>query len=162
MPAPPPPAGAQPAVFPLQPPPFAPPPPPPAPRPAEEAADATRMMDRSEITPPAPQSTEMMQWYGMLTCTAGALEGQRFIVEEEGFFIGRDPQFSKVVINDGRISKRHVHIVPRDGRVHAIDEGSTNGTFIGQAGGERVTDVQLRRGDVLVLADGAAAFLYQV
>ena len=52
--------------------------------------------------------------------------------------------------------------VPRDGKVHAIDQGSLNGTFLGSAGGQRITEVQLKRGDTLVLADNAAAFLYQI
>ena len=37
-----------------------------------------------------------------------------------------------------------------------------NGTFLGKAGGERITEVQLKRGDVLVLADNAATFVYQI
>jgi pSer/pThr/pTyr-binding forkhead associated (FHA) protein len=110
----------------------------------------------------APQATEMVKWYGMLSCTSGPLEGQRFIVEEEGLYIGRDGSMSQIVINDSRVSKRHVRIQPRNGKVWAIDQGSTNGTFMGQAGGERVTEVQLKRGDVIVLADNAATFLYQI
>ena len=109
-----------------------------------------------------PQGTEMMSWHGMLLCTGGPLEGQRFIIEEEGFYIGRDPAQAKVVINDSRISKRHVQIIPRGGRVHAVDQNSSNGTFLGKAGGPRVSDVELKRGDIIVLADGAASFAYQV
>ena len=103
--------------------------------------------------------TEMVQWNGMLHCTSGPLAGQRIVIEDEGFYIGRDPQLSKVVIADSRISKRHVRIVPRDGRVWAIDEGSTNGTFLK---GQRITEVQLKRGDTLVLGDDAATFVYQI
>ena len=110
----------------------------------------------------APQATEMVQWYGMLLCTAGPLEGQRFIVEENGVYIGRDATMSQIVVADSRVSKRHVRILPRDGKVHAIDQGSTNGTFLGTAGGQRITEVQLKRGDTIVLADNAAAFLYQI
>ncbi|MEO8033881.1 MAG: FHA domain-containing protein, partial [Acidobacteriota bacterium] len=88
--------------------------------------------------------------------------GQRFIIEDEGFYIGRDSSLSKVVIPDGRVSKRHVRILPRDGKVWAIDQNSTNGTFLGKAGGQRITEVQLKRGDTLVLADGAATFVYQI
>ena len=44
----------------------------------------------------------------------------------------------------------------------AIDQNSTNGTFLGKAGGERITEHQLKRGDVLVLADNAATFVYQI
>src|SRR5207244_10644317 len=72
----------------------------------------------------APAATEMVQWYGMLLCTAGPLEGQRFIVEEDGVYIGRDATMSQIVVPDSRVSKRHVRIVPRDGKVHAVAQRS--------------------------------------
>ena len=110
----------------------------------------------------APQGTAMVQWYGMLHCIAGPLEGQRFIIEDEGLYIGRDPKLSQIVVNDTRVSKRHVRFLPRNGRVYAIDQDSTNGTFLGKAGGQRITEVELKRGDILVLADNAASFQYQI
>jgi pSer/pThr/pTyr-binding forkhead associated (FHA) protein len=130
----------------------APPPPPPA----------TTDLTQAEFPAPAREGTEMVQWYGMLVCTSGPLEGKRFIVEEAGFYIGRDPALAQVVVPDTRVSKRHVRIVVKDGKVHAVDQDSTNGTFLGKAGGERVTDVQLRKGDTLILADNAATFTYQI
>lgn len=133
------------------------PPPPSAPAPA-----ATQMIPIDGMQPSEPAGTQMMQWHGMLQCTAGPLEGQHFIIDDDGFYIGRDPALSKVVINDSRISKRHVRIVPRSGRVFAVDEGSTNGTFLSEPGGDRITEVQLRRGDKIVLADNAATFVYQI
>jgi len=138
-----------------------PPPPPPdltpsnAPTVAPPPSDRTRIPDASDNV---TSGTEMMQWYGLLHCTSGALEGQRFIIEEDGFYIGRDPVLSKVVVPDTRVSKRHLRIVPRDGKVWAIDS-STNGTFMG---GQRISEVQLKRGDTLILADNAATFVYQV
>ena len=119
------------------------------------SSDHTRIPDASDVS----SGTEMMQWYGMLNCTAGPLEGQRFIIEDEGFYIGRDPALASVVVPDTRVSKRHLRIVPRDGKVWAIDQGSTNGTFMG---GQRITEVQLKRGDTLILGDNAATFVYQV
>ena len=146
---------AAPAAAPAPPPrPFAPPEP-----------EPTRMIDLGapKQAEPAPAGTEMLQWYGMLHCTQGPLEGQRFVIEdEEGFYIGRDPSLSKIVINDARVSKRHVRIVPRNGKVWAVDQNSTNGTFMGAAGGQRITEVQLKRGDTIVLADNAATFVYQI
>jgi pSer/pThr/pTyr-binding forkhead associated (FHA) protein len=113
-----------------------------------------------------------MPWYGYLICTNGALEGQHFIIEPDGFWIGRptagspvvvaEERITRVEIADKRISKEHLRIVVRDGKVMAIDQDSTNGTFLGKAGGERITEVQLKRDDVLVLADNAATFLYKV
>jgi pSer/pThr/pTyr-binding forkhead associated (FHA) protein len=143
---------------------------PPPPKPAADAAAAPHgtvvaplVMDKSTSDRAnAPAATEMVQWYGMLLCTAGPLEGQRFIVEENGVYIGRDATMSQIVVPDSRVSKRHLRIVPRDGKVHAIDQGSLNGTFLGSAGGQRITEVQLKRGDTIVLADNAAAFLYQI
>ena len=132
-----------------------------APPPKAADADATRM----NVKAPSQQeagATEMVQWYGLLQCTSGALEGQRFVVDEGGLYIGRDASLSQIAISDNRISKRHVRIVPRDGKVLAIDQNSTNGTFLGKAGGERITEHQLKRGDILVLADNAATFLYQI
>jgi pSer/pThr/pTyr-binding forkhead associated (FHA) protein len=145
-------ASEAPAAAAAAPPPAAPPPP---------NTDATQM---ASIPKPAAEggSTVMVQWYGLLQCTSGALEGQRFIIEEGGLYIGRDPAMSQVAIADTRISKRHVRIIPRDGKVMAIDQNSTNGTFLGKTGGERITEVALKRGDILVLADNAATFLYQI
>ena len=80
----------------------------------------------------------------------------------DGLYIGRDASLSQIAIADNRISKRHVRILPRDGKVLAIDQNSTNGTFLGKTGGERITEHQLKRGDILVLADNAATFLYQI
>ena len=142
----------------------APPPPPPPDIPPQPSVGATRMEPLPQMKPTVAegQGTEMVQWYGMLNCTAGPLEGQRFVVEEDGFYIGRDPVLSKVVVNDTRVSKRHVRILPRDGKVFAIDEGSTNGTYLAAAPGQRITEVQLKRGDTLILGDNAATFVYQI
>jgi len=138
---------------------------PPAPvSPPTPASGVTKIVEPGDIPGAAVdgEGTAMVQWYGMLLCTAGPLEGQRFIVEEEGLYIGRDPKLSQIVVNDTRVSKRHVRILPRNGKVFAIDQDSTNGTFMGKAGGDRLTEQQLKRGDVIVLADNAATFTYQI
>ncbi|HUP61412.1 MAG TPA: FHA domain-containing protein [Thermoanaerobaculia bacterium] len=126
--------------------------------PAPPPIDATRVPD---VPNDEVRGTEMVQWYGMLHCTSGPLEGQRFVIEEDGFYIGRDAALAKIVIPDSRVSKRHVRIVPRDGKVWAVDQGSTNGTFLA-GGGQRITEVQLKRGDTLILGDNAATFVYQI
>jgi pSer/pThr/pTyr-binding forkhead associated (FHA) protein len=127
--------------------------------PRADAPEPTRIMPIEKPQADAPAGTEMVQWFGMLHCTSGPLEGQRYIIDEEGLYIGRDPVLSKIVVADSRVSKRHVRILPRDGKVFAIDEGSTNGTFLRD---QRITEVQLKRGDTLVLGDGAATFVYQI
>jgi len=132
---------------------------------SEPAAPVPQATVFQEVRPPSapePAGTQMVEWYGLLNCTSGPLEGQRFVVEEQGLYIGRDASLAQVVINDSRVSKRHVRILPRDGKVWAIDQNSTNGTFLGKADGQRITEVQLKRGDTLILADNAATFTYQI
>jgi hypothetical protein len=127
----------------------------------EAKVASTRLITPDEV--PGHQATEAMVWFGMLRCTAGKLEGQTFIIEEDGLYIGRDPSLSKIVVDDTRVSKRHVRVIPRDGKVWAIDQGSTNGTFVvSSAGRERITEHQLKRGESIVLADEAATFIYQI
>ncbi|HKO00146.1 MAG TPA: FHA domain-containing protein, partial [Thermoanaerobaculia bacterium] len=58
------------------------PPPTPAQVARAEAAEATQMARKDEAAEPVPGGTEMMQWFGMLHCTSGPLEGQRFIIED--------------------------------------------------------------------------------
>jgi predicted component of type VI protein secretion system len=106
--------------------------------------------------------TEVVEWFGLILWTSGPLEGKRMVVEPKGFYVGRDPNLADVVIADSRVSKRHLRVVPRDGRAHVIDEGSTNGTFLTSNPGMRITDIELKRGDTIVLGDGAATFVYQI
>src|SRR5262249_17934297 len=52
--------------------------------------------------------------FGAIKFTAGALTGQRFDVKPEGVYIGRDAASAQIVVNDPRISKRHVWVGVRD------------------------------------------------
>lgn len=134
----------------------------PPPAPAPPPIDETQLEKPLPVAKPGEvPGTQMVEWYGLLKCTSGALDGQRFTIEEGGFYIGRDPALSQVVIPDSKISKRHVRIVPRDGKVWAVDQDSTNGTYL--AGSPtRITEVQLKRGDTLILGDNTATFVYQI
>jgi hypothetical protein len=63
--------------------------------------------------------------------------------------LGRDPACD-IVIADGRVSRRHARVAPRGGFLVLSDLGSTNGTFLRD---ERITEVTLGAGDVIVLGD---------
>jgi pSer/pThr/pTyr-binding forkhead associated (FHA) protein len=139
----------------------APPPAPPASAPHTDV-DSTRVVKLSELGAPEPGGTEIVEWYGLILWKSGPLEGQRKIVEPKGFYIGRDPALADVVIPDARVSKRHLRVVPRDGRAHVIDDGSTNGTFLAANPGVRISDHELKRGDTVILGDGAASFVFQI
>jgi pSer/pThr/pTyr-binding forkhead associated (FHA) protein len=100
--------------------------------------------------------------FGAITCTSGALMGQRFEIRPEGIYIGRDGTLSQIVINDNRVSKRHVWIGPRNGRVAVVDQGSTNGTFLNVPGSQRITEAYLNPGDTVIVSEAdVARFQYQ-
>lgn len=128
--------------------------------PAEPQPEPTQLANLAPAGgEPERQGTTLMQWNGMLVCSSGPLQGQHFPIDDNGFYIGRDPSLASVLINDTRVSKRHLRIVPRNGKVFAVDQNSTNGTFMQ---GQRITEVQLKRGDEIVIGDNVATFRYQI
>jgi serine protease Do len=100
--------------------------------------------------------------YGAIVWTKGALTGQRFDIRPEGLYIGRDGQLSQVVIDDVRVSSRHLWLGVREGQVIVIDSGSTNGTFLNTLGSGRVQETTLNPGDTIIFSEeDAARFVYQ-
>ena len=85
-----------------------------------------------------------------LICTAGPLQGQEFVIGH-GVFIGRDGARSQIVVPDPQVSGQHLWIGPDNGRIVARDNGSTNGTFLNNQLGQRITEVELQDRDVLTL-----------
>jgi len=116
----------------------------------DEMADFRRIVEA-----PPPKS------YGHLVGISGVMEGREVKIDEEGFVIGRDQRTAQLVINDPRISKRHVWVGVREGEVWAVDVGSTNGTYVNVPRSERITEARLETGDVIILAEDAARFEYR-
>ena len=127
-----------------------PPPPPPMP----PAAEPT-FIGESTIALPLPGH----QW-GQLNGVSGAVAGRSFPITTDGFYIGRDGAAAQVVIADGSVSKRHVWVGVRDGEVVAIDEGSTNGTYLNSVGA-RIQRQPLSPGDTLIISNDIARLVYQ-
>ena len=100
------------------------------------------------------------QFSGSLHGTAGPLAGRVFPIDDAGFFIGRDRSIAQVVIDSPSISKRHVWIGIRNGVVIAIDQNSTNGTFLNDPNAA-ITEAPLHSGDVLILGGDVARFEYR-
>src|SRR5262249_29237716 len=67
---------------------------------------------------------------GSLTCTRGQLMGHRFALTATGIIVGRQPGVAHILINDHRASGKHVWIGIDQGRLVAIDQGTTNGTYV--------------------------------
>ena len=61
----------------------------------------------------------------LITLTPDTFAGKRL-----GVTLGRHPELVDTVIDDDRVSKRHVRISTQDGRFYLEDLNSTNGTFL--------------------------------
>ena len=56
--------------------------------------------------------------------------GQRFALTPGGIIVGRQPGVAHVLVNDSRAIGKHVWIGMDQGRLVAIDQGTTNGTYV--------------------------------
>ncbi len=90
---------------------------------------------------------------GALTCTRGLLMGQRFTFGPQGLLIGRQPGVAQIVINDPRSSGKHVWIGYENGMLVAIDQGTTNGTFVNDVRNGRISKAPLKDGDVVIVSE---------
>jgi S1-C subfamily serine protease len=88
-----------------------------------------------------------------LACVRGVLRGQHFQIGAHGIVIGREASAAQVVIPDGRVSSKHVWIGFQDGMLMAIDQGSTNGTFVNDMDRGRITRSELRHGDTVIVSE---------
>jgi len=95
--------------------------------------------------------------YGSIAFVSGPLSGQEFQIKPDGEFIGRDGGSSQIVIGDPRISKRHLWIGVKGGRVVIADQNSRNGTFINDPKSSRVGETSLKPGDVVILGESDVA-----
>ncbi|HSE16059.1 MAG TPA: trypsin-like peptidase domain-containing protein [Pyrinomonadaceae bacterium] len=159
-------------------------PPAPAPKPAPAPASAAHSPSPSPAPPPPAPAPHIMagdgmtvdlsrtmaltaddafpQSYGSIQFVSGPLAGQRFEVKTDGDYIGRDGGSSQIVVADPRISKRHVWIGVKNGKVVIADQNSRNGTFVNDPRSARVTETSLNSGDTVILGESdVARFEYQ-
>jgi serine protease Do len=147
----------------------APPPPAPVPSPAAHApappppmphvvgGDQGMTVDLSRTVALTADEDAFPKSYGSIRFVSGPLSGKDFKVNAEGDFIGRDGGSSQIVIADPRISKRHVWIGVRNGRVVIEDQNSRNGTFVNDPRSARVTETSLNSGDTVILGESDVA-----
>ena len=134
-----------------------PPPPPPAPAPHVMAGDQGMTVDLSRTIAITEDGDSFKPNYGSIKFVSGPLSGQQFQIQADGDFIGRDGGSSQIVIGDPRISKRHVWIGVKNGRVVITDQNSRNGTFVNDPRSARVTEQSLNPGDVVILGESDVA-----
>jgi hypothetical protein len=129
---------------------------PPAPAPQFVAGDQGMTIDLSR-TMALTADDNAFPNYGSIQFVSGPLSGQRFEIKTDGDFIGRDGGSSQIVIGDPRISKRHVWIGVKNGRVVITDQNSRNGTFVNDPRSARVTETSLSPGDTVILGESDVA-----
>ncbi len=131
-----------------------PPPPPPAPMPM---GDQGMTVDLSRTVAITADIDGFGKNYGSIQFVSGPLSGQKFQVKPDGDYIGRDGGSSQIVIGDPRISKRHLWIGVKNGRVVIEDQNSRNGTFVNDPKSARVTEAPLNAGDTVILGESDVA-----
>lgn len=131
-------------------------PPPPPPPPIEVAPPAASDPDGTVVV-----DSRRQQAIGALHGISGALAGRILPVFADGFYIGRDHSLAQVVVENPSVSKRHVWIGVRDGAAVAVDQNSTNGTYL-NGGSTRITEVKLNPGDTLTISDDVTRLIYRL
>ena len=129
---------------------------PPPPKPAVAAPDQGMTIDLSKTIAITHDDGPPVS-YGSIKFVSGALAGREFDIKPEGEFVGRDGSSSQVVIPDPRISKRHLWIGVRDGKVVIVDQESRNGTFVNDPKSARVKERALNPGDTVILGESDVA-----
>jgi len=132
-------------------------PPPPMPKPVYNAPDQGMTVDLSRTVAIIPEHDTAQINYGSIRFISGALAGKQFDIKPDGEYVGRDGASAQVVIPDPRISKRHLWIGVRDGRVMIVDQQSRNGTFVNDPKSPRVIETALNPGDTVILGESDVA-----
>src|ERR1700752_5295927 len=81
-------------------------------------------------------------------------EPERIDLSRFPFTLGRNEACDRQVLSS-RVSREHCEIARSGGAFHMRDLGSTNGTFVN---GQKITDVTLNDGDLVVVADVQFSF----
>jgi len=133
-------------------------PPPPAPVPAPMSmGDQGMTVDLSRTVAITADMDGFGKSFGSIQFVSGPLSGQKFQIRPDGDYIGRDGGSSQIVIGDPRISKRHLWIGVKNGRVVIEDQNSRNGTFVNDPKSARVTELPLNIGDTVILGESDVA-----
>ena len=126
------------------------------------AVDEGMTVDLSRTVAIVPDGDTAPIDFGSIKFISGSLAGKHFPITPDGAYVGRDSSLAQIVIPDPRISKRHLWIGVREGRVIITDQNSRNGTFINDPKSQRVTESPLNPGDTVILGESdVARFEYQ-
>ncbi len=113
--------------------------------------DSDTMLDNSDVFPGAAL---------VLKCHGGYLNGRNYPIPSEGITIGREPDNSiRYPGQTPGISRHHVKIFWQNGQLMLLDMGSSNGTYVNQAGRILANHpIVLNPGDVFYLGERLNGF----
>lgn len=135
-----------------------PPPPPPRSR-TEDALESepTRVAPLPKPSEPAPSPVPSRPAAASrLVVLTAPLAGAEFTLPERGDLrIGRAEEL-EITIDHRSVSREHARLSCDGGRFRLVDRGSSNGLLVN---GERVTDAELKAGDVLELGEVLVRFV---
>lgn len=104
-------------------------------------------------TSPAPSVPQASTGQARLVGLEGAVLGSVFPIGKETT-IGRGED-RDIVVRDNAVSRKHCRIVLEEDGYYIVDEGSTNGTFVG---GVRITRAKLQNGDIIQIGESKMRF----
>jgi pSer/pThr/pTyr-binding forkhead associated (FHA) protein/predicted RNA-binding Zn-ribbon protein involved in translation (DUF1610 family) len=89
--------------------------------------------------------------------SGGGRAGEHFLLENESTTVGRSPDCD-VFLDDVTVSRRHAHVLRRNGQFFIEDKGSLNGTFLNR---RRIESGELEDGDEVQIGKYKLTFLSQ-
>ncbi|MBI2981516.1 MAG: diguanylate cyclase [Deltaproteobacteria bacterium] len=114
--------------------------------------------DETVITPIPQLDKEKKEKHAYVVFLSGPLVGKIHLLEEGSIKLGRAAEAS-IPINDLGISRNHLQIDVKGGKVRIKDLGSTNGTFLN---GLKIDEAELKDGDKIQISSSTIIkFAYQ-
>lgn len=83
------------------------------------------------------------------------IDGQRYSINSDSIVLGRSSE-ADILVDDTGVSRRHLEIRGQQGRIYAVDLGSTNGSFVN---GQRVNgQAELTDGSTITMGRSRLVF----
>lgn len=111
----------------------------------------------TEVVQPAlPDRAGSSDCLVVIYTTEKALLGKRFVLESSPLKIGRGPD-NHIVLEGDSVSRRHAHLERRDSQWFAVDNRSTNGTYVNED--QIPGEIRLENGDRIKIGPTILKFL---
>lgn len=126
---------------------------------SSEGEDNAYSLENIDNTSDGDESTKLMQSFATvhLELFGETAPYDKFILEKDKTYIGRDPAKCQIILNDSEVSSVHAVITKNNIMVTLEDLGSSNGTILR---GDRISKVMLSHNDEFVI--GGVTFTLKI